>query len=132
MTTANVIKILPELAREGLNVKIVAAVSPQLFAWQDAAYREKLLPDVDRIDATYISNGGRRLMHDWRLSTLAHEYAMSSDFDNRWRTGGSVEEVIEEAHLSPKWLLEGIERFVRDREKRLARFRQALEAAERR
>jgi transketolase len=132
MTTLNAVKILPDLAREKLNVKIVAAVSPQLFAWQDAEYRKRILPDVDKIDSTYISNRGRRLMHDWKLPPTAHEYAMTSDFDDRWRTGGTVDEVIEEAHLSPKWILAGIERFVRDREKRLARVREALEAAERR
>jgi len=36
---------------------------------------------------------------------------------------------VEEAHLSPNWLLDGIERFVKDREKRLGRIRQALEKA---
>ena len=45
------------------------------------------------------------------------------DWDNRWRTGDTLSEVIEEAHLSPEWVLAGIERFVRDREKRLADFR---------
>ena len=30
--TANLVKLLPELERRGLNVKVVAAISPQLFA----------------------------------------------------------------------------------------------------
>jgi len=40
-----------------------------------------------------------------------------------------VDEVLEEAHLSPPWLLKGIERFVRDREQRLKRQRDALDGA---
>ena len=55
--------------------------------------------------------------------------ACRADCDNRWRTGGSVDEVIDEAHLSPKHIVAGIERFVRDREKRLRRLATALEAA---
>jgi transketolase len=129
-TTANVVKILGDLDREGLNVRIVAAISPQIFAGQPADYRERVLPAADRIDATFITNGARRLMSDWRLSRIAEEYAMSPDFDGRWRTGGTVDEVIEEAHLSPEWLLEGIERFVRERDARLARIRSALTDAE--
>lgn len=68
-------------------------------------------------------------MHDWIMIKVSEEYAMTSDWDNRWRTGGSLDEVIEEAHLSPRWLLAGIERFVRDREKRLHRIQAMLNAA---
>lgn len=128
-TTSNIVKILGDLGEAKLNVKIVAAISPQLFALQDAEYRERVLSQKDWIDSTVISNRGRRLMHDWLMTKVAEEYAMTSDWDNRWRTGGSVDEVIEEAHLSPKWLLEGIERFVRDREKRLRRIQSMVTAA---
>lgn len=128
-TTSNIVKILKDLDEARLNVKIVAAISPQLFALQDAEYRNRVLPEKDWIDSTVISNRGRRLMHDWIMTKVAEEYAMTSDWDNRWRTGGSVDEVIEEAHLSPNWLLEGIERFVRDREKRLHRIQSMASAA---
>jgi hypothetical protein len=37
-----------------------------------------------------------------------------------------VDEVVEEAHLSPKWILEGIRRFAKDRDQRLARARDLL------
>jgi transketolase len=55
---------------------------------------------------------------------------MGSDWDDRWRTGGTLDEVMDEAHLTPPYLLAGIERFVRERESRLRRVREALEAAE--
>ena len=53
---------------------------------------------------------------------------MTSDWDNRWRTGGTLEEVIEEAHLSPSHILAGIERFARERDKRIAVFRGLVDA----
>jgi transketolase len=130
-TTANVIKILPDLAAAGLNVKIVSVISPQLWKLQDESYRNRILPAEDWIDSTVISNRSRRVCHDWLPHHVAAEYAMTSDFDDRWRTGGNLDEVIEEAHLSPKWLFEGIERFARERESRLGRIREALDKAAR-
>ena len=68
-------------------------------------------------------------MHDWLFNKVSEEYALSADWDNRWRTGGTLDEVIAEAQLSPHGLWEGIERFVRDRNARLARIQAALDAA---
>jgi transketolase len=130
-TTSNLIRVLPEIVKAGLNVKIVAAISPQLFRLQDAAYRERIAPTGDRWDAMVISNRGRRLATDWIANPVVAEYSLTSDWDDRWRTGGSVDEVVDEAHLSPKHILDGIERFVREREKRLGALRSAVEAAER-
>ncbi len=129
-STANLVRILPDLDREGLNVKVVAAVSPQLFRLQDAAYRERTVTPADRLDGMAITNRAARFMRDWVDGPLALEYSMGSDWDDRWRTGGTVDEVMDEAHLTPSYLLAGIERFVRERESRLQRIRRALEAAE--
>lgn len=126
---ANIIKILPELDARGLNVKIVCATSPQLFALQPEEYRSKVLTPADYADSTVVTTQARWLMHDWLFNKVAEAYALSADWDNRWRTGGTVDEVLEEAHLSPQWLLEGIERFVKDRQQRLACLRAELDAA---
>jgi transketolase len=120
---ASILKALPELAARALNVKIVCATSPQLFAAQPATYRQKVMSPADWADSTVITTQARWLMHDWLFSKVSEEYALSADWDNRWRTGGTLTEVIEEAHLSPQWILEGIERFVRDREDRLCRLK---------
>jgi len=125
-STVNLIKILPELDKAGLNVKVVAAISAELFRLQPPEYREQVLSPADRLDSMVITNGARRLMHDWLEHKIAEEYSLSSDWDNRWRTGGTVDELMEEAHLSPQWILAGIERFVREREARLGRIREAL------
>jgi transketolase len=130
--TSNLVKILPELDRRRLNVKVVMAISPQLFARQDEAYRAATIAPEDRIDAMVITNGAYKLMRDWADDPIVHEYSLSSDWDDRWRTGGSVDEVMEEAHLDAGHILEAIELFVRERPNRLRRFRERLEAAERR
>ena len=126
---ANLVKILPELETRELNVKIVYAASPELFALQPEGYREGTITPADRADSTVITTQARSLMRDWVFNGLAEEYALSADFDDRWRTGGTVEEVLEEAHLSQGWLLEGIARFVGERSQRLARLREEVERA---
>ncbi len=128
--TANVVKMLPEIDKAGFNVRIVAAISPELFTRQTKDVRDRLFPEEAQLDCMAVTNRGRKVMFDWIKNPIASEYTLCPDWDDRWRTGGTVEEVMEEAHLSPKHILEGIERFVRDREKRLARTRRHLEAIE--
>jgi len=91
---------------------------------QPEHYRMQILPPTDWADSMVITNEGLSLMQPWLFSKLNEEYSLSSDRDNNWRTGGTVEEVIEEAHLDPQSIFQGIERFVNDREKRLARLKE--------
>jgi len=128
---AGIVKILPELGPRGLNVKIVCAASPQLFARQPESYRNQVLAPGDRINSTVITTQARWLMHDWIFNKIAEEYSLSADWDNQWRTGGTVAEILEQAHLSPHWLLQAIERFARDRKTRLDRLQAEIQAARR-
>jgi transketolase len=128
VTTANVVKILPELDARGINVRLVAAISPQLFRRQDAAYRERICSDADRVNGMAITNGAFKLMRDWVEGPIAAEYSLSSDWDDRWRTGGTVEEVMDEAHLGQEQILAGIERYAADREVRLHRLQDLVAA----
>ena len=125
----SIVRLLPELAKRGLNVKIVYVASAELFALQTEEYRRTVVSPSDRVNSTIITTQARTLMRDWLFNHLAEEYALSSDWDNRWRTGGDLDEVIEEAHLSPERILEGMLRFVEDREKRLATVKSELDAA---
>lgn len=120
-TTANVVNLLPEIDKRGLNIKIVAAVSPQLFTMQSESYQQDTVSDADWLNSTFITNSSAIAMQDWSANRLSDEYAMTADWDNNWRSGGSLDEVIEEAHLSERWLIEGIERFVNDLESRMKR-----------
>ena len=60
-------------------------------------------------------------MRDWVDGPIGREYSLSSDWDNRWRTGGTVDEVMDEAHLGPGHILAAIERFAAEREQRVNR-----------
>ena len=132
MSTANLVKVLPELDKRGLNVKVVAAISPQLFARQDVEYQETTIEPADRFDSMVITNGAYKLMRDWADDPIVRQYSLSADWDDRWRTGGSVDEVMEEAHLDQGHVLEAIERFVRERPDRLRHLRERITAAEER
>ncbi len=128
-TTLNVIKLLPRLKQAGLNVKLIAAVSHELFYLQPAEYRHKLVSDADWINSTVITNAARRNMYNWISSQLSREYAMSSDWDNQWRSGGTIDEILEEAHLSEDWLFKGIEKFALEKDKRLNRLQNSITTA---
>jgi transketolase len=126
MPTRNLVSVLPELDAQGINVKVVAAISPQLFARQPAAYRDSVTGPAGQLDAMVITNGAFKLMADWASGPLVREYSLSSDWDDRWRTGGSVDEVIEEAHLDEGHILAALARFAADRPARLRRLSDQL------
>jgi transketolase len=99
------------------------ATSHELFRRQPAEVQEELLPWKQWQDSTVFASGARRLMSDWLANKVAEEYAVTPDWDDRWRTGGSVEEIVAESHLDPAALREAIQRFAREREERLSRIR---------
>jgi len=119
-STASVIKLLEQgfFNGSGPNVKLVAAISHELFLRQPQVWRDKLVTKEDWFNSSFITNGGRIAMTLWTAHATAAKYAMTSDWDDRWRTGGALDEIIEEAHLDPKHLSAGIQRFVADRDAR--------------
>ncbi len=119
-STASVIELLEAGAfdGDGPNVKLVAAISHELLMLQDQSYRDSVYTKEDWFDSTCITNGARQAMWLWTAHTTSFEYSMGSDWDNRWRTGGSGDEIREEAHLDPVHLLEGITGFANDRNAR--------------
>ncbi len=126
---SSVTKLLPLLDEQNINIKIIYAASSQLFAMQPEAYQEKVITRADQVNSTVITTQARSLMQDWMFTRDSEKYALSSDWDDRWRTGGRLDDVIDEAHLSPEWVLEGIKRFVADRETRLGQLHQSIEDA---
>src|ERR1700733_7761185 len=129
MPVRNVVSLLPELDARGINVKIVAALSPQLFARQPASYQHSVASPAERLDAMVLPNGASKLMGEGADGPMARECSLSSDWDDRWRTGGSVAEVIEEAHLDEAHILAALERFAGERPERLRRLRERLDSA---
>ena len=126
--TFNLVSILPRLAQAGINVKVIAAISEELFDRQPASYRNAVLPREAVHDLMFISSGTRRMWPLRNVGTLTDEYSMTSDWDNQWLTGGLEPDVIAEAHLDAPSIHRGVERFAKERGQRLARQRQELDA----
>jgi transketolase len=118
-STVNLMKVLPKLEAAGVNVKVIAAISEDLFDRQPQAYRESVLPPEARYDLMVVSTGTRRVWPLRNLGPLTDEYSLTSDFDNCWRSGGLEADVIAEAHLDPDTILAGVKRFANERERRI-------------
>jgi len=129
MSTYNLIKALPAIDEAGVNVKIVAIPSPQLFAMQSDEYQNTVLTPGDRMNSTFVTNRSRRVMKDWNFNALADRYAMSSDWDDMWRPGGSVDEVCESAGIDPESLAKGVVAFAEDYGKRMEELGAMMEEA---
>ncbi|MFA7672018.1 MAG: transketolase [Sphaerochaetaceae bacterium] len=106
---ANIVKILDKIEN---NIKIVYVTSAYLFSLQNNKYKEKVVSSYDKNNSTIITTSAKKLFGDFTFGEESLKYAMSSDWDDRWRTGGTLDEVIEEAHLSSDWILQGINKFV--------------------
>ena len=118
-STVNLMRVLPKLEAAGVNVKVIAAISEELFDRQPQAYRDSVLPPQARYDLMVVSTGTRRMWPLRNLGPLTDEYSLTSDFDNSWRSGGLEADVIAEAHLDPDSIFKGVERFANERERRI-------------
>ncbi|MAE76101.1 MAG: transketolase [Planctomycetes bacterium] len=108
---ANIVKILPWLASDGPNVKIVCCTSRELFVRQSQEYQDGVLPEAEWHDSMLCATQGRRVCRDWIPDRRLEQWALTPDFDDAWRTGGSVDEIVAEAHLDPDSLKAGISRY---------------------
>ena len=125
-STNSLVEILPKLKLKGPNVKVVAAISWELFQQQTEGYRQSTISNQEWMDAMVITNGAKRLMHKWIANRVVEEYSMSPDFDNRWRSGGSLDEIIAESKLDSESVWEGINQFARSRKQRLASIQESI------
>ena len=127
-STVNLVSIIPRLEQAGINVKIIAAVSEELFDRQSEAYRQAVLPPEARYDLMVVSTGTRRVWPIRDVGPLTDEYSLTADWHNQWLTGGLEAEVIVEAHLDTESIFAGIQRFAEERTHRLTRQRTLLAA----
>jgi len=111
MSTYNLLKIL-NILDDKYNLKIVSLPSRELFDMQPREYKEKILPWEEWEESMVITNESLKAVEDWIATKKYIQFCMSSDWDNRWRTGGTLDEVTDEAHLTPEYILKGIEKFV--------------------
>ena len=66
-STMNLVKELPHLEQAGINVKVIAAISEELFDRQPEAYRRAVLPPEAYYDLMVVSTGTRRMwpLREW-------------------------------------------------------------------
>ena len=111
--------LLPQFDQDGPNVKIVAVLSYGLFKMQPDEYQQTIISNSEWVDAMIVTNTSIANMGNWAKYPIVKEYSVSADWDDRWRSGGTLDEVIDEAHLSAEWQWEAITRFANKRITRL-------------
>ncbi|MCX5756137.1 MAG: hypothetical protein NTX19_08520 [Gemmatimonadetes bacterium] len=119
--TFNVVSALPKLEAAGINIRVIAAISEELFDHQSAAYRDSVLPPDALADLMVVCTGTRRVWPVKNVGPLTDEYSMTSDWDHQWLTGGNESDVVAEAHLDVASIVSGIQRFASDRPQRISR-----------
>lgn len=127
-STVNLMQALPKLEAAGINVKIIAAVSEELFDKQSEEYRRSVLPPEAYYDLMVVSTGTRRVWPIRNVGPLTDAYSLTSDHHDRWLTGGLEPDVIAEAHLDSESIFNGIKRFADERDQRLEQQRAGLVA----
>jgi transketolase len=126
-STFNLVSVLPRLEKAGINVKVIAAISEELFDRQPEAYRNAVLPPEAVQDLMFVSSGTRRMWPLHNVGSLTDAYSLTADWDNQWLTGGLEADVIAEAHLDPESIFAGVQRFARERAQRLSHQRALLD-----
>tara|TARA_Y100001970_G_scaffold278230_1_gene383639 strand:- start:1377 stop:3695 length:2319 start_codon:yes stop_codon:yes gene_type:complete len=124
-STNTVVSILDEISSK-YNVKIISAISWELFDRQISDYKSSIINDQEWADSMVITNTGLSVMKNWVSNRVVSDYSLSPDWDDRWRTGGSLEQIIDEAHLSPRWVMEAIKKFATERGDRLERLKREI------
>ena len=125
-STVNLVNVLPRLEEAGVNVKVIASISEELFDRQPEAYRNSVLPPEAKYDLMVVTTGTRRMWPVRDLGPLTDEYSLVSDWHNEWLTGGTEADVISEAHLDAESIFAGVKRFADDHETRIGRLREAI------
>lgn len=128
-STVNLVSVLPELEAAGLNVKVVAAISEELFDRQPQDYRDNVLSEADKFNLMVVTTGTRRVWPVSGVGPLTDEYSLTSDWDNQWLSGGTEDDVIKEAHLDKDSIRTAVKRFAGDRAARMSRQAAAFNGA---
>jgi transketolase len=119
--TMNLVTVLPRLEQAGINVKVIAAISEELFDHQPESYRNAVLPPAAKQDLMFVSSGTRRMWPLRNAGPLTDEYSLTSDWGNQWLSGGLEPDVIAEAHLDSESIFAGVQRFAKDHAARIER-----------
>src|SRR5262249_19710002 len=73
-STVTLVSALPRIEQAGINVKVIAAVSEELFDRQPEAYRNSVLPPEALYDLMVVSTGTRRVWPVRNVGPLTDAY----------------------------------------------------------
>lgn len=120
-STVNLVDTLPKLEEAGVNVKVVACISEELFDRQSDDYKNSVLSGAEKTDMMVVTTGTRRVWPVTGVGPMTDEYSLTSDWDNQWLSGGTEDDVIKEAHLDKDSIYAAVKRFADERDSRLSR-----------
>ena len=64
-------------------------------------------------DTMVTTNGALRLMNNWILDLTVQKYSISIDFDNRWTTWGSVDQIVKESQSNLESIFNGVKNLLK-------------------
>ncbi len=120
-STNNLVSQLDRIDEAGLNVRIISAVSEELFNRQSEEYKNHILPDSAYYDLMVVSTGTKRMWPVRDVGPLTGEYSLVSDWNDEWLTGGSQSEILQDAHLDSESIFSAIKKFANERKTRMSR-----------
>jgi transketolase len=120
-STVNLVNSLPKLEEAGVNVKVVAAISEELFDRQSDEYKQSVISDAEKFDMMVVTTGTRRIWPVTGVGPLTDEYSLTSDWDNQWLSGGTEDDVIKEAHLDKDSIFNAVKRFADEHDARMSK-----------
>ncbi|MBT3996263.1 MAG: hypothetical protein HOF01_10745 [Chloroflexi bacterium] len=120
-STVNLVNALDDIESAGANVKVVAAISEELFDRQSEEYKQSVLSDAEKFNMMVVTTGTRRVWPVTGVGPLTDEYSLTSDWDNQWLSGGTEDDVIKEAHLDQDSIFNAVKRFADDHGARMSK-----------
>jgi len=119
--TSNLVAQMDAIKEAGHNVRIIAAVSEELFNRQPKQYRDEVLPESAKYNMMIVSTGTKRMWPVTGVGPLTEEYSLVSDYDDVWLSGGSEGEVLKEARLDPNSIFDAVAKFATEHPERMKR-----------
>ncbi|KAA1302110.1 MAG: hypothetical protein EGP03_07770, partial [SAR202 cluster bacterium] len=117
--TSNLVAQMDAIKEAGHNVRIIAAVSEELFNRQPKQYRDEVLPESAKYNMMIVSTGTKRMWPVTGVGPLTEEYSLVSDHDDVWLSGGSEGEVLKEARLDPSSIFDAVAKFATEHPERM-------------
>ena len=110
-------KVLPELAKQKLNVNVVYITSRELFEALPKATQEKLLPLELRQHAMGVTDFTLPTLEAWLLSQAGREHSLWPHKGGAFLGSGNASKVYEEAGMTGADILAALKTYVKDLKK---------------